>query len=91
MQSFRRHAGQYLAMLCNVLPLASVSPSALLHQGHSPVRMDEIATFSRWKSGFGFFLTFKKTTPCGLSVLRKREKIILENIRIKEEAICEPS
>jgi hypothetical protein len=60
MQSFRRHAGQYLAMLCNVLPLASVSPSALLHQGHSPVRMEEIATFSRWKSGFWFLFDVQK-------------------------------
>ena len=34
-QSLHRHAGHYPVMLCNVLPLASVTPSALLHEGRS--------------------------------------------------------
>ena len=75
MQSLQRHAGQYPVFLCNVLLLASVTPAALLHQVHSPVRMDEIATFSRWKAVFAFFLTRKKNDPSRVErAKKKREK-----------------
>jgi hypothetical protein len=46
--------------------------------------MDEIATFSRWKAFFGFFLMRKKKHPSRVERAKKKEEIIWENQQIEE-------
>jgi len=46
--------------------------------------MDEIATFSRWKAFFGFFLMRKKKHPSQVERAKKKEEIIWESQQIEE-------
>jgi len=70
MQPFRRHAGQYPVMLCNVLPLSSVTPSALLHRGH-PRACPKLQLPADGKAVLSFFLTHKKKDPSQVERAKK--------------------
>jgi|GEM_PF-6510984 len=62
-QHFHRHPWQYPVMLCNTLPLASVTPSALLRFWPFPCESGRNCKFQPMDKGaFGYFCRLTKVT-----------------------------